>query len=55
MEKDYYAELGVAKDASQKEIKKAFRTLARELAPEVRTNAVMPVDVPEHLVLGEEE
>ena len=34
LEKDYYAELGVAKDASQKEIKKAFRKLAREFHPD---------------------
>ena len=34
MEKDYYAELGVTKDAGQKEIKKAFRKLARELHPD---------------------
>lgn len=38
MEKDYYAELGVAKDASQKEIKKAFRTLAREFHPDNNPN-----------------
>ena len=34
LEKDYYAELGVAKDASDKEIKKAFRKLAREFHPD---------------------
>ncbi|MCZ7534039.1 MAG: DnaJ domain-containing protein [Acidimicrobiia bacterium] len=34
LEKDYYATLGVAKDASQKEIKKAFRNLARESHPD---------------------
>jgi molecular chaperone DnaJ len=34
MEKDYYAELGVAKGADQKEIKKAFRRLARQFHPD---------------------
>jgi len=34
MEKDYYAELGVAKDADLKEIKKAFRKLARKFHPD---------------------
>jgi molecular chaperone DnaJ len=34
LEKDYYAELGVTKGASQKDIKKAFRTLARESHPD---------------------
>ena len=31
--KDYYATLGVAKSASEKEIKQAFRRLARKLHP----------------------
>ena len=34
LETDYYAELGVAKDASHKEIKKAFRSLARKFHPD---------------------
>ena len=34
LEKDYYATLSVSKDAPQKEIKKAFRKLAREFHPD---------------------
>lgn len=34
MEKDYYAALGVAKDSSPADIKKAYRTLARDLHPD---------------------
>jgi molecular chaperone DnaJ len=35
-EKDYYAVLGVGKDATQAEISKAYRKLARELHPDAR-------------------
>jgi molecular chaperone DnaJ len=34
IEKDYYKSLGVAKDASQADIKKVYRKLARELHPD---------------------
>jgi molecular chaperone DnaJ len=39
MPRDYYEVLGVGRDASEVEIKKAFRRLARELHPDVNQDA----------------
>jgi len=38
IEKDYYAALGVAKDATPPQIKKAYRALARDLHPDKNPN-----------------
>jgi curved DNA-binding protein len=36
--KDYYRTMGVSRDASQEEIRKAYRTLARKYHPDVNPN-----------------
>src|SRR3954451_8161694 len=38
MPRDYYEVLGVGRDAGETELKKAFRTLARELHPDVNNH-----------------
>src|SRR3569833_1338156 len=38
MPRDYYEVLGVGRDASEAEVKKAFRRLARELHPDVNAH-----------------
>ena len=35
MKRDYYETLGVSRDADERDIKRAFRRLARELHPDV--------------------
>src|SRR5579862_1820712 len=42
--KDYYATLGVAKTATEKEIKSAFRKLARKYHPDVNKDDPKAID-----------
>ncbi|MCH7952690.1 MAG: J domain-containing protein, partial [Chloroflexi bacterium] len=60
MAKDYYGALGVKRSASQKEIKAAFRRLARKLHPDLNPgDAAAESRFKEinaaHDVLGDEE
>jgi curved DNA-binding protein len=40
--KDYYTILGVARDATQDQIKQAYRKVARKFHPDVSKESVMP-------------